>query len=265
MYLDGSLLADSFTIGLTFLILASFLAGFIDSIAGGAGLVLVPSFILAGLPPQMALGQEKLVSTLGTLSAIFNFFKSKKILWDFVAIGVPAALIGAFIGAKAILYFDQETVGKVIVFMMPLGLIFSFLPKKDDSVKVEITQFKKIVLFPIVAFVIGFYDGFFGPGTGSLLIIALHYIMGLSLVSSSATSKIFNLSSNVGAFITFFLAGKMLFLIGIPMVAASIVGNYLGSHLTIKKGDGFIKPILFGMIFLLFATMIYKYFIQGYI
>ena len=261
MYIEGSLLADSFILGLSLLILASLVAGFIDSVAGGAGLVLVPSFILAGLPPQMALGQEKLVSTLGTFSAIFNFFKSKKILWNFVAVGVPTALLGSFIGAKAILYLDESTVGQVIVFMMPLGLLFSFLPKKDDNIKVEITQFKKVILFPIVAFVIGFYDGFFGPGTGSLLIIALHYIMGLSLVISSATSKIFNLASNVGAFIAFFIAGKMLFLIGVPMVIASIIGNYMGSRMTIKKGDSFIKPVLFGMIFLLFGTMIYKYFL----
>ncbi|WP_292657910.1 TSUP family transporter, partial [Nitratifractor sp.] len=106
MYLEGSVLADSFIMGLCLLILASFVAGFIDSVAGGAGLVLVPSFILAGLPPQIALGQEKLVSTLGTLSAIFNFIRSKKIRWDLVAIGVPAALIGAYIGAEAILYLD---------------------------------------------------------------------------------------------------------------------------------------------------------------
>jgi uncharacterized membrane protein YfcA len=261
MYIEGSLLADAFIWGLCLLILASFIAGFIDSVAGGAGLVLVPSFILAGLPPQIALGQEKLVSTLGTFSAIFNFFKSKKILWNFVAIGVPAALIGALIGAKAILYLDENTVGQIIVFMMPIGLLFSFLPKKDDKVDIELTKFKKMVLFPVIAFIIGFYDGFFGPGTGSLLILALHYIMGLSLVVSSATSKIFNLASNIGAFIAFFIAGKMLFLIGIPMIIASIVGNYIGSNMTIKKGDGFIRPILFGMIFILFLTMIYKYFI----
>lgn len=86
--------------------------------------------------------------------------------------------------------------------------------------------------------------------------------MGLSLLVSSATSKIFNLASNVGAFIAFFIAGKMLFLIGIPMIVASILGNYIGSHMTIKKGDSFIRPILFGMIFILFLTMIYKYFIN---
>jgi len=261
MFIEGSILADSFVLGMILLVIASFVAGFIDSVAGGAGLILVPSFILAGLPPQVALGQEKLVSTLGTFSAIFNFFKSKKILWDFVAIGVPAALIGSYIGAKAILYLDKDTVGQIIVFMMPLGLLFSFLPKKDTNTKVENSKFKKVLLFPIIAFIIGFYDGFFGPGTGSLLIIALHYIMGLSLVASSATSKIFNLASNVGAFIAFFLAGKMLFALGIPMVIASIVGNYIGSHMTITRGDSFIKPVLFGMIFILFSTLIYKYFI----
>jgi uncharacterized membrane protein YfcA len=86
--------------------------------------------------------------------------------------------------------------------------------------------------------------------------------MGLSLVVSSATSKIFNLSSNIGAFIAFFIAGKMLFIIGIPMVIASVIGNYIGSHMTIQKGDSFVKPILFSMIFVLFATMTYKYFIN---
>lgn len=115
MYIEGSLLADAFIWRLCLLIIASFMAGSIDSVAGGAGLVLVPSFILAGLPPQVVLGQEKLVSTLGTFSAIFNFFRNKKILWSFLTIGVPSALIGAFIGAKAILYLDKNTVGQIIV------------------------------------------------------------------------------------------------------------------------------------------------------
>lgn len=260
-FIDNSLLANSFILGLCLLILASFVAGFIDSVAGGAGLILVPSFILAGLPPQTALGQEKLVSTLGTLSAIFNFAKSKKIIWNFVLIGVPMALIGAYVGAKAILILDENMVGKIIAFLMPIGLIFSFLPKKDTAVSGEISKFKKVIIFPIITFIIGFYDGFFGPGTGSLLILALHYIMNLNLVSASATSKIFNLASNVGAFIAFALAGKMLFLIGIPMIIASVFGNFIGSKMTIDKGDNFVRPVLFGVIFLLFITLVYKYFI----
>ena len=132
-YIDGSILQNSFVLGLCLLILASFVAGFIDAIAGGAGLVLVPSFILAGLPPQIALGQEKLVSTLGTLSAIFNFIKSKKIIWNFALIGVPIALLGAYAGARAILFLDENMVGKIIATFMPFGLFFSFLPKKQSA------------------------------------------------------------------------------------------------------------------------------------
>ena len=259
MFLDGSILADYFVCGLVFLIFASFVAGFIDSVAGGAGLILVPSFILAGLPAQIALGQEKLVSTIGTLSAIFNFFKSKKIVWNFVIIGVPVALLGAFVGAKMILFLDENFVGKIIAFLMPFGLLFSFFPKKDEQNSAQITLKQKII-FPFLTFIIGFYDGFFGPGTGSLLILALYYVMNLSLVASSATSKIFNLASNIGAFIAFTLAGKMLFLIGIPMIIASILGNFIGSKMAIKNGDKFIRPILFGMIFVLFLSLIYKYF-----
>ena len=230
-YIDGSILQNSFVLGLCLLILASFVAGFIDAIAGGAGLVLVPSFILAGLPPQIALGQEKLVSTLGTLSAIFNFIKSKKIIWNFALIGVPIALLGAYAGARAILFLDENMVGKIIATFMPFGLFFSFLPKKQSAFECEISRFRRVFIFPLMAFIIGFYDGFFGPGTGSLLILALHYVM------------------------------KMLFLIGVPMIVASVVGNFIGSHLAISKGDVFIRPVLFGVIFLLFATLVYRYFL----
>ena len=260
-YIDGSIFLNSFVLGLCLLILAFFVAGFIDAIAGGAGLVLVPSFILAGLPPQIALGQEKLVSTLGTLSAIFNFIKSKKIIWNFALIGVPIALLGAYAGARAILFLDENMVGKIIATFMPFGLFFSFLPKKQSASECEISGFRRVFIFPLMAFVIGFYDGFFGPGTGSLLILALHYVMKLNLTSASATSKIFNLASNIGAFVAFAIAGKMLFLIGVPMIVASVVGNFIGSHLAINKGDVFIRPVLFGVIFLLFATLVYRYFL----
>ena len=262
MYLDGSILSDYFVAGVILLIIASFVAGFIDSVAGGAGLVLVPSFILAGLPPQIALGQEKLVSTIGTIPAIFNFLKSRQILWDYIFFGVPLALLGSFAGAKFILFLDPNIVGKLIVVLMPIGLSISIMPKNKNNIKIEDVKFKRYFLYPFVFFIIGFYDGFFGPGTGSLLILALHLIMKMSLLNASATSKIFNFASNIGAFIAFFMAGKMLFLIGIPMAIASMFGNYIGSHLTIKNGDKFIKPILFGMIFLLFLSLIYKYFIK---
>jgi len=262
MFVEGSLLADHFLIGAALLIAASFIAGFIDSIAGGAGLVLIPSFILAGLPTQLALGQEKLVSTLGTLSAIRTFHRSGVIVWSFVAVGVPAALLGAYAGARAILYLDEETAGRIVALLLPVALMIFLIPRtqRTEEGGSAVSDFKRKVLFPLLAFGIGFYDGFFGPGTGTLLILAMHLVMGLSLVAASATSKLFNLASNVGAFIAFALAGKMLWGLGVPMIAASMAGNHLGSRMTLSRGDRLIRPILLTMMILLTGTLMVKYF-----
>ncbi len=260
MFLDHSILADYYVIGITILVVASFISGFLDSIAGGAGLILVPAFILTGIPPQLALGQEKLVSTIGTFSAIYNYFKNKKIVWKIVAYGIPPALIGAFLGGKIILSIDESIVGMIIFLLIPFGFLISFISKKDHSKK-EFTLTKKIMflVLPLLCLAIGFYDGFFGPGTGSLLIIALSYFIRLPLLQSSATSKIFNLASNVGAFVIFFIEGKMLFLIGIPMIIASIAGNYTGSNLTLRNGEKIIKPLIVTSISILFISLGIKY------
>ncbi len=260
MYIEGSLLADYLIIGIFVLVVASFIAGFLDSVAGGAGLILVPAFILAGMPPQLALGQEKLVSTLGTFSAIYTYFKNSKIVWKVVGYGIPMALIGAYMGGKVILAIDESIVGKIIFFLIPVGLLFSFMPKKDNKNDTyEPSKKDIIIVLPLVCFTVGFYDGFFGPGTGSILILALHFILHMPLVESSATSKIFNLASNTGAFVAFSIAGKMAFIIGIPMVFASIAGNYVGSHMTLKNGDKIIKPLIFTSIAILFISLGVKY------
>ncbi|WP_338071730.1 sulfite exporter TauE/SafE family protein [Bathymodiolus thermophilus thioautotrophic gill symbiont] len=242
------------------MVLASFIAGFLDAVAGGAGLILVPAFILTGMPPQLALGQEKLVSTLGTFSAIYNYFKGSKIIWKVVIYGIPTALIGAYIGGKVILSIDESIVGKIIFFLIPIGLLFSFIPKhsKNDGVY-QPSQTDIFIILPLVCLVVGFYDGFFGPGTGSILILALHFLIRMPLLESSATSKIFNLASNVGAFTAFFIAGKMAFVIGIPMVLASIGGNYIGSHLTLESGDKIIRPLIFTSIAILFISLGIRY------
>ncbi|MBE8189346.1 MAG: TSUP family transporter [Candidatus Thioglobus sp.] len=260
MYIEGSLLADYLLIGVLVLVFAAFVAGFLDSVAGGAGLILVPAFILTGMPPQLALGQEKLVSTLGTFSAIYNYFKNAKIIWKVVGYGIPTALVGAYVGGRVILAIDEAIVGQIIFFLIPVGLLFSFMPKKDKKDGAYQPSKKDImIVLPLVCFVVGFYDGFFGPGTGSILILALHFLIHMPLIESSATSKIFNLASNVGAFVAFFIAGKMAFLIGIPMVLASIGGNYIGSHMTLKNGDKIIKPLIFTSIAILFISLGVKY------
>ena len=243
------------------LMVSAFAAGFIDSVAGGGGLILVPSFILAGLPPQLALGQEKIVSTLGTIAAIRNFIRNKKVIWTAVATGIPAGLIGAYAGAQAILYFDPDTIGKIILFMLPFGIILSFIPKKNRNEDNSAPINKTVILFgvPTAVFLIGFYDGFFGPGTGSFLILALHYLLRFDLVSASATSKLFNFSSNIGALFAFMIAGNVLYMLAMPLVAMNLLGNHVGSSSAMKYGAKLIQRTISVSLSLLMISLGYKF------
>lgn len=256
MFIDNSLIQNYFFIGICILIIASFIAGYIDSISGGAGLILIPAFILTGLPPQLALGQEKLVSTIGTIAAIKNFFKNKSIIWKIVPPGIISGLIGAYIGAKTILILPTEIISYIIIALLPIGLLAAFFKSKvDDQNKVIKAS---IITTFLTCFTVGFYDGFFGPGTGSLFIIALSLFNGLNILQASATSKIFNFSSNIGAFVAFLIAGQMAFLIGIPMIIASLLGNHLGSIHAIKTNGEIVRKVLIITVVLMMFTLLYQ-------
>lgn len=259
MFIDGSLLADYFIWGMIFLIIASFFAGYVDSIAGGAGLILIPAFIVAGLPPQIALGQEKLVSTVGTIAAIRNFFKSKSIIWKVVPLGIISALIGAYFGAKLILILPTEILTYVIFGLLPVGLLATLFKGKISANQRESVGYKDApFLVILVCLIVGFYDGFFGPGTGSLFIICLCLINKFNLLNASATSKIFNFSSNIGAFVAFAIAGKMAFLIGIPMIIANLLGNHIGSQQAINTDGAIIKKVLVLTVIILMVTLVFQ-------
>ncbi|WP_019934695.1 sulfite exporter TauE/SafE family protein [Oceanimonas smirnovii] len=258
MFIEGSLIAEHFYIGLTILVIASLTAGYIDAIAGGAGLILIPAFLMTGLPPQLALGQEKLVSTVGTIAAIKNFMKSSSIVWAIIPAGIVSALFGAFIGAKAILWLPEEVITYVIMGMLPLGLLATFFKGSMKDANEERPVRKSTIAVSITCLIVGFYDGFFGPGTGSFFIIALFLINHLNLLKASATSKIFNFASNIGAFVAFFIAGQMAFLIGIPMIIASLLGNHLGSNHAIKTDGRVIKKILILTVMGMMMTLGYK-------
>lgn len=259
MFIDGSLLANYFIWGMIFLVIASFFAGYVDSIAGGAGLILIPAFIVAGLPPQLALGQEKLVSTVGTIAAIRNFLKSKSIIWKIVPLGIISALIGAYLGARLVLIIPVEILTYVIFGLLPIGLLATLFKGKIADSNHENNSYKNApFLVVIVCLIVGFYDGFFGPGTGSIFIICLCLINRLNLLNASATSKIFNFSSNIGAFIAFLIAGKMAFLIGIPMIIANLLGNHIGSKQAIHTNGSIIKKVLVLTVIILIVTLIFQ-------
>jgi uncharacterized membrane protein YfcA len=244
--------------------LVSFLAGLIDSISGGGGLLLVPSLLLAGLPPQTALGTNKFAATIGTATALFNFIRGKKVIWKIAAYGIIFALIGSYIGTKTILAFDNRVVGRIIVFLLPLAILVTLIPRK--TLREKERDFSKLDLYlkaPLICFAVGFYDGFFGPGAGSFYVLGLFLFLGANLVHASATSKAFNFISNFGALMTFIFAGKIIYLLGIPLAVANILGNYLGSHLTIRKGDKIVRIFLIISLSILLISLIWHYFIRS--
>lgn len=258
-------LSNDITLWILLALMASaFAAGFIDSVAGGGGLILVPSFILAGLPPHIALGQEKIVSTLGTIAAIRNFMLNKRIVWTAAISGIPAGLIGAYLGAEAILYFSPDTIGKIILGMLPIGIVLSFIPKNSANSDQEQPINKRIIFFgvPAAVFIIGFYDGFFGPGTGSFLILALHYILKFDLVAASATSKVFNFASNIGALAAFMMAGSVLYILAIPLAIMNLLGNHMGSASAMKYGPKLIQRTISLSLTLLMCSLGYKFLIS---
>jgi len=259
IFIAGSLIAKYFIIGLTVLIVASFVAGYIDAIAGGAGLILIPAFILTGLPPQLALGQEKLVSTIGTIAAIKNFIKNNSVIWKAVPAGLIFALSGAYVGAKVILLLPANALSLVIVIFLPVGLLAATIKGRVKAAE-QSTSKTSFLTVAVVCFIVGFYDGFFGPGTGSLFIIALTVINKFCLLQASATSKIFNFASNIGAFVAFAIAGKMAYLIGIPMIIASLLGNHIGSLHAIKTNGEIIRKVLFISVGVMMITLLVKSF-----
>lgn len=239
---------------------ASFAASFIDSIAGGGGLVMLPALLLSGVPVHYAIGTNKLVAICGTSVALMNFIKSGKVIWRIAFWGLIFSLIGSVVGTKAILFFDERTATKIVMWILPFTAIVTFLPKKQ--IKSELSEFsKKDIYFisPLIGFVIGFYDGFFGPGAGTFLILAFYAVMGMNIVNASAVAKVINLASGVGAFITFAFAGKVLYGICLPLIAANILGGYVGSKMAIKMGHSFVRIMIIFVFIVMFISLLIKY------
>lgn len=251
-----------FEIGvIVFLSIAFFVAGFIDSIAGGGGLITLPALLFAGIPPQLALGTNKLASSLGTGTAVLNFMLNKKMLLKVLAIGIIFSISGSFVGSKTILLLDTYLVGKIIIILLPIGIIATLIPRKGKTNDNKLTKLDYWLKIPVICLVIGFYDGFFGPGTGSFLTLGFFFFTRMKLVQATANAKVFNLMSNIGSLVAFLLAGKVLFMISIPLALANMTGNYFGSRLAIKKGEGIIRIFLIIAFVLLLGSLIWKYYV----
>lgn len=233
-------------------------AGYIDSIAGGGGLLTIPAILLTGVPPDFAFGTTKFSGLIGMSVALGNYARSGLVVWKAALGGVPAVLIGAALGSHALLGMSNEMIGKVVVFLLPLGILATFLPKRDKGSRPP-TPFHLYILLPPVCLVLGFYEGFFGPGAGSFFLMALHFLLGFGMLAASATMKLLNVAATGSALMVFIYQGKVLYLLAIPLTIASVAGNYLGSRTAIRVGPGFVRKILACSLSLLFVSLIWKF------
>lgn len=242
-----------------FLAVAAFFAGLLDSVAGGGGLISLPATLLVGIPPHLALGTGKFMASIGTTASFLTYARNKVIVWRIAAIGVAFSFLGSVGGAKTALYLDNAVLGKVILFLLPVAALLTFLPIRKRKEASEPGKFALYVITPVICGAIGFYDGFFGPGTGSFMMLALHFFLGLNLVAASGTTKAFNLASNISGLVVFLISGKIYYYAAVPMALANVAGNVLGSRLALRKGPGLIRKMLLISLALLFATLIWRY------
>ncbi len=239
-----------------------FLAGFVDAVAGGGGLISLPAYIFAGVPIHVAYGTNKFANSIGTAVAANKFFKSGNIKLKPAILSAVGAIIGSWFGAKLVLILDEKYLHYCLMIILPIVAVFLLFNRSFGSLEeeIEITKGKLYILSFIIGFIIGGYDGFFGPGTGTFLVLAFTSLLGFNLITASGNAKVVNLASNVGALIAYIFSSKVSFTIGIPAAICAVAGNYIGAHLAVKNGAKFIKPIILLVVGMLFIKVIIGFF-----
>lgn len=235
-----------------------FLAGVIDAIAGGGGLIALPAYLIAGVPTHLALGTNKMSSAIGTLISTIRYLRKSHIDLKVIAVSVIAALIGSASGSSLALLVDETILRYLLIIVLPV-VAFFVLKNKSLGTKEqeELPWRKKYVLAIAIAFLIGTYDGFYGPGTGTFLLLLYVGIMKMDINTASATTKIVNLSSNTAAFIVFLFHGKVLILLGLIAAVFSVAGHYVGAGLVLKKGFRAVRPVMVCVLGMLLVKLIF--------
>ncbi|TLD82697.1 hypothetical protein LS70_006990 [Helicobacter sp. MIT 11-5569] len=243
---------------LLLLFFAALVAGFVDSIAGGGGMITLPVLLLAGVSPLQALATNKLQSSFGSFSATLHFYKKGYIN---LKSNIPFAIIAfvfSAIGTISVQFIQTEFLSKILPFLvLVFGLYFLFSPSIKEVERTE--KLNKAYLSLAIA-AVGFYDGFFGPGTGSFFMLALIIIGGFGVTQSLGQAKLYNFSTNLASLIFFAIGGHMLWGIGLLMALGQFIGANLGSRMAIRYGIRIVKPLVVTISFIMAAKLLYEQF-----
>jgi uncharacterized membrane protein YfcA len=226
------------------------MGGLIDSMAGGGGLITLPALIAAGLPPHVALATNKVQSAIGTSFSTFRYLRSGYVILPLGITGFAFSFVGSYAGAWTVLHVPGSSLEALIPVLIVIVAAITFLRKDfgvtDQRDRVERRHF---VMAGAFAFVLGFYDGFFGPGTGSFLAFGFVLFFHFGFLRATAHAKLLNLASNYAAILAFVLGGEIAWIVALPMGIANVTGAWTGAGLAIKGGARVIKPV-FGLVLL---------------
>lgn len=228
---------------LTLLFLVALLAGFVDSIAGGGGLITLPALLWAGLGPVVTLATNKAQAVFGSGTAALNFIHKGEVDLRSTVLAVVCTFLGAAAGAILIQHLDSAVLGRLIpLLLIGFAVYFMVSPRVSD---LDSRQRLGSVAFAVTAaLAIGFYDGFFGPGTGTFFAMAYVALLGYNLRRATAHSKLLNFTSNLAALLVFLPAGQIVWSVAAVMAAGQLLGAWLGSHLVLRHGSALIRPVL---------------------
>ena len=228
---------------LSILFFVGILAGIIDTIAGGGGLITIPALLFTGMPPSTALATNKLQSVFGTFTASLYFIRKKIINLKDMKLMIIIAFCSSILGGWALLKIDSSSLIKIVPILLILIGIFFLLSK--DIGKIEKHKIISTLFFTFIfVVIISFYDGFFGPGTGSFFTIAFIYLLGTNILQATAQTKILNFATNLGSLLIFSFLGEIYLLVGLVMGLGQIIGAIIGAKLVISKGQKLIRPLV---------------------
>ncbi len=244
---------------LPLLFAAAFVAGLVDSIAGGGGLITVPVLMGIGLPPQVALGTNKLQASFGSGSAMLHFVRAGTVKLSDCWSGILWTAAGAALGVWAVQLLDATILKQMIPWLLATIALYTLLSPRLGAADSH-ARMNGALFYLLFGLAIGFYDGFFGPGTGSFWTMALMMLLGYSMMRATAATKVMNFTSNFVALIFFLSVGQVRFVEGIVMGVGQFIGARVGSKLVIKRGTAFIRPVFITMVLALVGRLIYQNF-----
>lgn len=243
-----------------FLLCLGFFAAFIDSVVGGGGLIMLPGLLFLGVPPTTALATNKLAGSIGSFTSTIMFLRSGNIEFKKLSKVFPLVVIGSILGAWTVHLIDPELLKPLMLFMLALVLVYTLMKKDFGSISTVKSLSKgKMILFICALTLIGFYDGFLGPGTGSFFIFAF-LLIGFDFVRAAGNAKLLNFGSNIGALLLFIILGYVNYTYGLILGVAQILGSIVGSRFAMQKGTTYVRYLFIVVTVLLLSKNTYDYF-----